>query len=104
MGFWKRGTGRPLAVLDTKYKTDERPDTADLLQIVAHAEAVGCQEVILVYPAEFERPFCAPVGEITVRGLTFRLEGDIEEAGRDLLARLTVRGAPASYSESSEGG
>lgn len=94
-----RATGTPLAVLDTKYKADERPDPGDLLQIVAYAEAMGCRDAILIYPAELSPPLSARVGEITVRGLTFWLDGDLEEGGCDLLRQLMSGGAPVGCSE-----
>jgi 5-methylcytosine-specific restriction enzyme subunit McrC len=47
--------GRVLAVVDTKYKVPDSPSTADVSQVVAYAEAKGCQEAVLVYPHLFEK-------------------------------------------------
>ena len=42
---------RVLAVLDTKYKRKERPDVADIQQIVAYVLRMSSQKAILIYPS-----------------------------------------------------
>jgi 5-methylcytosine-specific restriction enzyme subunit McrC len=80
--------GAPLCVLDTKYKKPPKPDTADIAQVVAYAEAAGCHEAVLVYPSELATPLNGRVGDIKVRSMTFDVGGDLESAGRRLLHEL----------------
>ncbi len=78
--------GRPVAVLDTKYKNPERPSERDVQQVVAYAESKGCREAVLVYPAE--APLDVRVGGIRVRSLVFGLDRDLEEGGEEFGAAL----------------
>jgi 5-methylcytosine-specific restriction enzyme subunit McrC len=80
--------GRPLAVLDTKYKNTGRPSTDDVAQIVAYATAMECREAVLVYPVRLDRPLDTKVGPIHVRALGFPLAGDLDAAGRLFLRNL----------------
>ena len=75
-------------MLDTKYKRPEAPAQSDIQQAIACAEAKGSPEAILVYPVEMDRPLDATVGRIRVRSITFSLEGDLEDAGKQFLAEL----------------
>jgi 5-methylcytosine-specific restriction enzyme subunit McrC len=80
---------RPIAVLDTKYKTPIRtPDTADVAQVVAYAAAKGVGEAILIYPQPLSTPLNTVVGGVRVRTLAFALDGDLSLAGQQLLAAL----------------
>ncbi len=79
--LYDRNTGRPVAVLATKYKPEDRPAAEDLEQIVAYAQAKGCREAILVYPITLPGQFNEPVGDIRVRSLGFVLGGDLEDRG-----------------------
>ena len=87
--LYDHASGRPRIVIDTKYKLPERPATDDIAQVVAYAEAIGCHEAILLYPAALPQPIDVQVGDIRVRSLSFALDGDLEQAGRELLAQLT---------------
>ena len=78
----------PVAVLDTKYKTDQQPAAADVAQMVAYAQAKGAPQAILIYPTPLARPLQARIGQVQLRALTFALDGDLEQAGRQLLAQL----------------
>jgi len=88
MVLYERRTGMPVAVMDTKYKAGERPQSSDLAQILAYAQTKGCSEAILVYPVQLEQPLEVTVGGIRVRGLCFGLSGDIEEAGARFLREV----------------
>ncbi len=81
-------TGIAKYVLDTKYKAASRPATADINQMVAYAEAKGCQEAILIYPAPLAEPLNIKVGSIRIRSLTFSIAGDLEQAGYRFLQDL----------------
>ena len=86
--LYDRSTGQPLLVLDTKYKEWSSPTTADIAQVVAYAEAKGCGDAVLIYPVDLRAPFDIQVGAIRVRTLAFRLDGDLEARGLELLGRL----------------
>ena len=81
-------TGRVLAVLDTKYKDVTAPLPQDISQVVAYAEAKGCERAALVYPAApvAQAPFS--VGRIRVTPLVFDLSGDLEAGGQAFMAQL----------------
>lgn len=82
------GDGRTRYVLDTKYKRAERPNTADVSQIVTYAKAKGCAEAVLVYPAPPQRPLDVWIDDLHVRSLTFDLGRDLETAGQQFLHHL----------------
>lgn len=82
------GSGRVHSILDTKYKTPDKPATADVSQVVTYAEATGCREAVLLYPAPLRRPLDVQIGAVRVRSLTFDLSTDLEAAGQALLPRL----------------
>jgi 5-methylcytosine-specific restriction enzyme subunit McrC len=88
MVLYERATHQPVAVLDTKYKADERPHASDLAEIVTYAEAKGCKLALLVYPIPLSPSLDVTVGGIRVRGLTFPLVADIEEGGRSFLTGI----------------
>ena len=76
-------------VLDTKYKVPEAgPDPADVAQVLAYAQVQAAQQAILVYPQPLPRPLDTQVQGIRLRTLTFDLSGDLDAAGRRLLAAL----------------
>jgi 5-methylcytosine-specific restriction enzyme subunit McrC len=74
--------GQALAVLDAKYKAPEKASNDDVYQVVTYAETVGCHQGALVYPAALSRPLDETFGRNRVRSLVFRLDGDLEAAGR----------------------
>jgi len=82
-------TGRPLMVLDTKYKDHDAPSASDVQQVVAYAAALGCKHAALLYPTE--RTFApAQAGDIVVQRLGVPLDGDVLVACRDLAARVVM--------------
>ena len=83
-----RASGRALAVLDTKYKTDEVPTEADIQQVVAYAVEIGVGNAFLIYPATLAQPITAKVGDIQVRSVAFDLASDLDLAGPSFLAEV----------------
>ena len=82
-------TGETVLVLDTKYKAQEQAAPADIQQVVAYAEAKGCRRAVLVYPVKLATTIGGLWGrEIRVESMAFRLDGDLEECGRELLGQL----------------
>jgi 5-methylcytosine-specific restriction enzyme subunit McrC len=87
--LYDTASGVVRCILDTKYKAPDAPAAADISQVVAYAEAKGCDEAVLIYPRPLQSPLDARVGQrIRVRSLTFALDGDLEEAGQRFLGVL----------------
>ncbi|XWK90481.1 MAG: restriction endonuclease [Phormidium sp.] len=78
-------TGKARYILDTKYKTPASPASDDVAQVIAYAVSKECQEVILVYPTSLKYPLDRLIGNIRVRSLTFSLNGNLEDAGKNFL-------------------
>jgi len=78
-------------VLDAKYKAPDAPSMADIAQVIAYAEAVGCQRAALVYPKLLSRPIRESVGAIGVESLVFDVSGSLEEGGARLLEVIEER-------------
>ena len=87
-------TGKPLCVLDTKYKATEGPSDPDVHQIVFYAQATDCHEaVVLIYPIPLAKPIDAQVQDIHVSTLSFRTDQDLDRAGASFVADL-LEGVP----------
>lgn len=90
--LYDRITEKPLAILDTKYKTPEHgPATADVAQVVAYAAAKGATRAILIYPQRLPEPLNTIVGRVHVQTVAFPLDVDINQAGQNVLAFLNER-------------
>lgn len=81
-------SGAPLCVLDTKYKTPDRPATDDISQVISYAVAKGCKDAVLVYPAAPTTPLDEKIGGIRVRSLTFSLSHDLDLSGETFVKFL----------------
>ena len=82
-------------VLDTKYKApDKKVANNDIHQIVAYANALKCQNAILVYPQNLKQPLDIKNDDIRVRSLTFSLDSDLNEAGKTFLTSLLPNTLP----------
>lgn len=79
---------KPLCVLDTKYKRDNSVSPNDYNQVVAYADAVSCQQAVLIYPSESQVPFDAKPGGIRVRTIVFDLGKDLDSAGEKFIQNL----------------
>ena len=75
-------------VLDTKYKVPDRISNTDLSQVVTYAEAKGCADAVLIYPAHISKPINEKIGGINVRTLSFCLDGDIDKSGDEFIKQL----------------
>ena len=85
--LYERG-GRPLTVLDTKYKKTTQPQGADVHQVVTYAVEKGCREAILVYPQSVVAPKEFFVGPVRVRTAGFPLDRSVDEGGAEFLGQL----------------
>jgi 5-methylcytosine-specific restriction enzyme subunit McrC len=86
----RRSDGRPLAVLDCKYKRPVSPASDDVAQVVAYATHLGTDRAFLVYPIDLPRPLDVHVGSVQVRSAGFLLDDDLDAAGHRLLSQLGV--------------
>lgn len=87
--IYNREKHTPYAVLDTKYKAPTAsPSSSDIAQVVAYATAKECREAILLYPVPLARPLDEQIGSVRVRSLSFTIDGDIDQAGQELLAQI----------------
>ncbi len=75
-------------ILDTKYKTADKPSTDDIAQIVAYAAAKKSLSAVLVYPQPLDPPLNILIDDYRVRSLTFSLDGDLQQAGEVFLQNL----------------
>ena len=83
--------GRPLAVLDTKYKTPDKPSQADISQVITYAKARGCHHALLIYPQPLPQPLNVTVGDVQLHTVTFGLDEPVAQAGEQLLTQLKTR-------------
>ena len=81
-------------VLDTKYKAPDKVANNDIHQIVAYANALKCQNAIIVYPQNLKQPLDIKNDDIRVRSLTFSLDSDLNEAGETFLKSLLPNTLP----------
>ena len=85
-------TGKPLCVLDTKYKTPDFPSQDDIAQINLYSGLKNCIEGILVYPELLKYPMDSTVKGVRIRSATFSLDGDLEAAGQRFLKQILPDG------------
>jgi 5-methylcytosine-specific restriction enzyme subunit McrC len=78
----------PLAVLDTKYKTPDKPSPADINQVITYAKAKGCSHAVLIYPQPLPKPLHVQVGDVHLHTLAFGLDGDLDVAGTQFIDQL----------------
>jgi 5-methylcytosine-specific restriction enzyme subunit McrC len=83
--------GRPLAVLDTKYKTPDKPSQADISQVITYAKAKGCQHALLIYPQPLAQPLHVSVGDVQLHTLSFGLDQPLDQAGEQFIQQLWTR-------------
>ncbi|MBE9232414.1 restriction endonuclease, partial [Cuspidothrix issatschenkoi LEGE 03284] len=60
----------------------------DLYQVVTYALSKHCPEAVLVYPTELNNSFNQNIRDIKVRSLTFSLDENLEDAGKEFLKKL----------------
>ena len=85
------GNGRALAVLDTKYKTVDKPSPADINQVITYAKAKNCQHAILIYPQPLPQPLQVQVGDVQLHTLVFSLDESLDVTGEWFMTELTDR-------------
>ena len=81
-------SGRATAVLDTKYKTPDKPSQQDINQIITYAKAKKCAHAYLIYPQPLPQPLHVQFDDLTLQTLTFPLNQEIESARQQFLNNL----------------
>lgn len=84
----RRKTGKIHYVLDTKYKCAEKPSNSDFNQVVTYAISQDCNQAILIYPQALTNSLNTDIGNINVCALTFDLDKNLEQAGKDFIQDL----------------
>ncbi|MDW5562582.1 MAG: hypothetical protein SA339_05080 [Methanomassiliicoccus sp.] len=82
-------TKGPLLVLDTKYKDGEKPQAADIHQMVSYSHMAGVKKTVLVYPSDvkFSR---LNVNGIGIDGLSFDINKEPDVAGQEFLSKIHI--------------
>jgi 5-methylcytosine-specific restriction enzyme subunit McrC len=80
--------GRPQAVLDTKYKTPDKPSQADINQVITYAKARDCHHAFLIYPQPLPHPLHVKVGDVQLHTLSFGLDQPLNQAGEQFILQL----------------
>ena len=80
-----RISGKPLSVIDTKYKMSGLPSESDIQQVVAYAVELGVSRAYLVYPFSIDQPVRATVGDIRVSTLGIDLQSPLEQIWKTLI-------------------
>ena len=80
--------GRPLAVLDTKYKEAGVPASDDVAQVVSYATRKASSTAVLVYPVSLDQSKRFAVGAINVKTAGFTLHANLNAAGASFLAQV----------------
>ncbi len=83
--------GRPLCVLDTKYKDADVPSAGDVAQVAFYAQATGATRAGLVYPSAIRNDWHGKSGAVSLFALSFDLSDDLERAGKNFLDQLLKR-------------
>jgi 5-methylcytosine-specific restriction enzyme subunit McrC len=83
-------TDRVLAVMDTKYKRDQKPVEEDIKDIVAYAVRMRTNSGILIYPSTDTQPIDLKVGDVKVRSIVFDISRDPDQGGYAFLEKLKV--------------
>jgi 5-methylcytosine-specific restriction enzyme subunit McrC len=86
--LYDQATNGAICVLDTKYKTPDKPSNEDISQVVTYAKLKECQNAVLIYPTPLALPLDAWFGDVRVHSMTFSLGGNLEQAGQRFLQQL----------------
>jgi 5-methylcytosine-specific restriction enzyme subunit McrC len=68
--------GNALAVLDTKYKADEKPRPDDVNQVIAYAHIMNTRKAILVYPSSATKSARWQPQDILISVMTFDISSE----------------------------
>lgn len=83
-----RSSGDPVCVLDTKWKSAEKPANSDLYQIHFYANATGSRCAGLVYPTPLATPLDANLDGVLLRSLVFDVSAEVDRAGEQFMIQV----------------
>lgn len=83
-----RVSGNTVAVLDTKYKRDQKPTQDDISQIAFYATSMKTNNAFLVYPSNITNLVSYPAATMTIRSLIFNIESNLDQSGRLFMSEL----------------
>lgn len=85
--IYESKTNKVKYVIDTKYKIDP-VENNDVYQITTYALAKDCNNAVLIYPTSLNNNFEVNFRGITIKCLSFDLNKDIEQSGKELINQL----------------
>jgi 5-methylcytosine-specific restriction enzyme subunit McrC len=83
-------SGTPVVILDTKYKCPSKSLQSDINQVVTYSEVKGCKLAVLIYPQDLDSPIDEVLGEIRVRNIAFKVDGNLDQNGQNFLKNLAL--------------
>jgi 5-methylcytosine-specific restriction enzyme subunit McrC len=86
--LFRRGSNKPLAVIDTKYKAAGLPESGDVHQIIHYAMMLNTARAFLVYPQTIARKLDEKSGGIRLQNVAFDLSQILDSAGNALCTQL----------------
>ncbi len=92
-------TQKPLAVMDTKYKTPSHVSNKDFNQITVYALGKGCAKAFIVYPVELNMD--TNLRDIRIKTIPFTLGGNLDENGKRFVEKMSVELETASLRSNS---
>ena len=84
----ERQSGRVLSVLDTKWKSAEKPTNADLYQIAFYANSRHSPTAALIYPKPLAQPLDSMIRDIRFKSLVFDVSAEVDHAGKRFMIEL----------------
>ena len=84
----ERATGLVKMVLDTKWKSAEKPANDDIYQIAFYANTRHSPQAILIYPAPLKHPLDETIRDVRLRTLVFDVTDSIDNAGKKFMIDL----------------
>jgi 5-methylcytosine-specific restriction enzyme subunit McrC len=79
--LWRAPDGKPLIVIDAKYKRVERARREDVHQVVAYCSALGIKDAVLIYPECAADLHVVAHSGIRIHQHQLGISGSIEEIG-----------------------
>ena len=81
-------TNAVLCVLDTKWKSAEKPSNDDIYQISFYANSRNSPSAALIYPSSLRNPLSTTIRDIALETLVFDVSAEIDAAGKQFMIQL----------------
>lgn len=86
--IYNSNTQKAIAVLDTKYKTPDKPSNNDINQILAYAHFKQVKQAILIYPEKLQYHLGEVIHNVHIKTLNFSLDESPDKTGKTFLDSL----------------